>query len=152
MYVQPRPLSPATSPCATASGSTATAAIGQIVAMNVGDVHLLAEVPRRGDVRDEEQHRDTPNTLPSSDASPLGGALSSTSATPPKATSAKTSARGSMCSPEQPRPDRHDEERRERPDERGVGDAVVRRAGEEHGEVEPEEDAGDQRLPHVGAS
>ena len=39
-----------------------------------------------------------PNTLPSSDASPLGGALNSTSATPPNARTANTSARGSMYS------------------------------------------------------
>ena len=35
MYVQPVALIPSTSPWASASGSTATAAIGQIVAMNV---------------------------------------------------------------------------------------------------------------------
>ena len=35
MYVQPVALIPNTSPWASASGSTATAAIGQIVAMNV---------------------------------------------------------------------------------------------------------------------
>ena len=35
MYFQPVPLMPNTSPWMTASGSTATAAIGQIVAMNV---------------------------------------------------------------------------------------------------------------------
>ena len=35
MYVQPVPLIPKTSPWAIASGSTATAAIGQIVAMKV---------------------------------------------------------------------------------------------------------------------
>ena len=40
-----------------------------------------------------------PNTLPSSDASPLAGALKSTSPTPPKATRAKTSARRSLNSP-----------------------------------------------------
>ena len=39
-----------------------------------------------------------PNTLPSSEASPLGGALNSTSATPPNARTANTSARGSMYS------------------------------------------------------
>ena len=35
MYFQPVPLMPNTSPWMTASGSTATAAIGQIVAMKV---------------------------------------------------------------------------------------------------------------------
>ena len=90
-----------------------------------------------------------PNTLPSSDASPLGGALNSTSATPPNARSANTSARGSMYSAEQPGADRHDQERRERADQRGVGDAVVRRAGEEHRQVQPEEDAGHEHLAHV---
>src|SRR3954452_5275508 len=39
-----------------------------------------------------------PKTLPSSDASPLGGALNSTSVTPPNASTANTSARGRMYS------------------------------------------------------
>ena len=37
----------------------------------------------------------------------------------------------------------------ERTDERRVGDAVVRRPGEERGQVQPEEQAGDERLPDV---
>ena len=58
MYVQPVALSPNTSPWASASGSTATAAIGQIVAMNV-----VTSMSRRkrfvdDDVADQQQHRD----------------------------------------------------------------------------------------------
>ena len=40
----------------------------------------------------------TPNTFPSSEASPFGGALNSTRATPPKASTANASAYGSMYS------------------------------------------------------
>ena len=150
MYVHPVPLSPNTSPWASASGSTATRRDRADRRHERRDVHLAAEVlasTRRS--RPAAASRCTPNTLPSSDASPLGGALNSTSATPPNASTANTSARGSMYSLEQPRADRHDEERRERPDQRGVGDAVVRRPGEEHRQVEPEEHARDEHLPHV---
>src|SRR3954447_14728526 len=40
-----------------------------------------------------------PKALPTNDASPIGGALSRTIPTPPKATRAKASARRSLCSP-----------------------------------------------------
>ena len=49
-----------------------------------------------------------------------------------------------MSLPEQPGADGHDEERGERADQRGVGHAVVRRTGEEDGEVQPEEHTRDQ--------
>ena len=39
-----------------------------------------------------------PNTLPRNDASPFGGALNSTSTTPPNASRAKSSAQGLMYS------------------------------------------------------
>ncbi len=76
MYVQPVPLSPNTSPWAIASGSTATAAIGQIVAMKV-----VTSMSRRKCLVDttyatRSSIAITPNTFPSSDASPLAGALS----------------------------------------------------------------------------
>ena len=94
MYVQPVPLSPNTSPLAIANGSTATAAIGLIVAMKVATsisrrkYRVDATYPTRRNIAI------TPNTLPFTDASPFGGALNSTIATPPKATSANSSAAG----------------------------------------------------------
>src|SRR3954469_10186255 len=98
MYVQPVRLNENTSPWATASGSTATAAIGQIVAMN-----LVTSISRRERLVDAtEPTRSSiatkPNTLPSSDASPLGGALNRTSVTPPNASTANTSACALMYS------------------------------------------------------
>ena len=99
MYVQPVPLSPNTSPWAIASGSTATAAIGQIVAMKVVDVHVAAEVPRRRDVgRPAAASRSRRRRCPPATRRRPAGALNSTSATPPNASSANTSARGSMYS------------------------------------------------------
>src|SRR3954470_12687892 len=94
MYAQPLPLIPKTSPWTSASGSTATAAIGQIVAMNV----VTSMSRREGLVDVTYPTRSSiaikPKRLPSSDASPLAGALNSTKATPPNATSANTRARG----------------------------------------------------------
>ncbi len=58
MYVQPVPLSPNTSPLAIASGSTATAAIGQIVAMNVATSMSRRKCRVDDDVADQQQHRD----------------------------------------------------------------------------------------------
>ena len=45
-----------------------------------------------------------PNTLPRSDASPAAGALNNTIPTPPNATTANTSARGSLNSPKSQAP------------------------------------------------
>src|SRR3954453_861127 len=94
MYAQPLPLIPNTSPWTNPSGSTATAAIGQIVAMNV-----VTSMSRRECLVDVTYPTSSsiairPKRLPSSDASPLAGALNSTRATPPNATSANTRARG----------------------------------------------------------
>src|SRR3954453_9771863 len=98
MYAQPLPLIPNTSPWTNPSGSTATAAIGQIVAMNV-----VTSMSRRECLVDVTYPTSSsiairPKRLPSSDASPWAGALNSTRATPPNATSANTSARGSIHS------------------------------------------------------
>ena len=96
MYVQPVPLIWNTPPWASASGSTATAAIGQIVAMNVVTSMPLAEVLVEATYATRSSIAITPNTFPSSEASPFGGALNSTSATPPNASAAKP-ARADRC-------------------------------------------------------
>ena len=149
MYVHPVPLIPNTSPWAIASGSTATAAIGQIVAMNVvtsiswrkcfvdttyatrSSIAMQAEhvaLQRRVAVgRRAEQHE--------------GHAAE-------RDEREHQRARIDVLL-EQPRAGRHDQKRGERTDQRGVGDAVVRRPGEEHGQVQAEEDAGHERLAHV---
>ena len=87
-------LRPNTSPFAIASGSTATAAIGLTVAMNVAT--SMSRRKWRVDTTYPVQSSIArkPNTLPRIDASPFAGALSSTRTTPPNATSAKTRARG----------------------------------------------------------
>ena len=58
MYVQPVPLIPNTPPWATASGSTATAAIGQIVAMKVVTSMSRRKYLVDDDVADQQQHRE----------------------------------------------------------------------------------------------
>src|SRR3954451_12953999 len=98
MYVHPVPLIENTPPWTTATGSTASVAIGQIVAMNV-----VTSISRRKYLVDatyatSSSIASTPKTLPSSEASPPGDALRSTSATPANASNANTSARGEMYS------------------------------------------------------
>src|SRR4051812_814678 len=98
VYVQPVRLIEASPPWATATGSTASVAIGQIVAMKV-----VTSISRRKYFADATYATSssiaiTPKTLPSVEASPPGGALSSTSTTPANASSANASARGSMYS------------------------------------------------------
>ena len=149
MYVQPVPLIPNTSPWAIASGSTATAAIGQIVAMNV-----VTSMSRRkcfvdGDVRDEEQHRDHAEHV----ALERGVAVRRRAEQHERDAAEREHREDQRprvdVLAEQPGADGHDEERRERADQGGVGDAVVGRAGEEDREVEAEEDAGHERLADV---
>ena len=89
-----------------------------------------------------------PNTLPSSEASPPGGALSSTSATPPNATSANTSARGSMYSRNSQAPTGTIRNGASEPISAALATLLCVAPGEEHGEVEAEEDA---RQPAPGA-
>ena len=101
---------------------------------------------------DQESIASTPNTLPSSDASPFGGR-----AEQHEADATERDEREHQCARvdvllEEPGADRHDEERGERADQRGVGDAVVRRPGEEDGEVQAEEHARHERLAHVAPS
>src|SRR3954462_7925551 len=98
MYVHPVPLIENTPPWTTATGSTASVAIGQIVAMKV-----VTSISRRKYLVDatyatSSSIASTPKTLPSSEASPPGDALRSTSATPPNASNANTSARRLMYS------------------------------------------------------
>ena len=152
MYVQPVPLIPNTSPWAIASGSTATAAIGQIVAMNVVTSMSWRKCFVDATYATRSSIAITPNTLPSSDASPLGGALNSTSADAAERDDREHQRARIDVLLEQPGADRHDQERGQRTDQRGVGDAVVRRPGEEHGQVQAEEHTGHERLAHVAAS
>src|SRR3954462_3690044 len=98
MYVHPVPLIENTPPWTTATGSTASVAIGQIVAMKV-----VTSISRRKYLVDatyatSSSIASTPKTLPSSEASPPGDALRSTSATPANASTANTSARREMYS------------------------------------------------------
>ena len=89
--------------------------------------------------------------MPFSDASPFGGALNNTMADTAERDEREHQRTRIDVLLEEPGADRHDEERRERTDQRGVGDAVVRRPGEEDGEVQAEEDAGHERLAHIAA-
>ena len=147
--IHPFALSPTMPPLATASGRTASAAIGQIVAMNTAT--SMSRRKCRVDTTNPTSSSiaTNPNTLPWRDASPAAGALNSTSATPPNARTANTSARGIVELAEEPGADRDDEERRERSDQGGVGDAVVRRPREEDRQVQSEEHARHQRLANV---
>ena len=151
MYVQPVRLSPNTSPWASASGSTATVAIGQIAAMKVVTSMLTAEVLRRRDVADQQQHRDHPEHVPlQRGVAVRRRAQQHQRDAAERDERERERARVDVLA-EQPGADRHDQERRERPDQRGVGDAVVRRPGEEHGQVQAEEDARHEHLAHVAA-
>ena len=150
MYVQPVALRPNTPPWASASGSTASAAIGQIVAMNV-----VTSMSRRKCRVDTTYATSSsiairPKTFPSSDASPFGRRAEQDERHATEREQREQQRARVDVLTEQPRARRHDEERCKRPDQRGVGDAVVRRAGEEDGEVQSEEHAGHERLPHVG--
>ena len=93
-----------------------------------------------------------PNTLPRSDASPSGGALSSTIADPPNATSANTSARGSMYSPNSHAPSGTMRNGESDPISAALATLLCVAPAKNVGEVQPEEDARDERLAHVAAA
>ena len=149
MYFQPVPLIPNTSPWAIASGSTATAAIGQIVAMNVVTSMSWRKCFVDATYATSSSIATKPNTFPSSEASPLAGALNNTSAHAAEREQREHERARIDVLLEQPGAGRHDEERGERSDQRGVGDAVVRRAGEEDGQVQAEEDTRHERLAQI---
>ena len=102
--IHPFALSPTMPPLATASGRTASAAIGQIVAMKTAT--SMSRRKCRVDTTNPTSSSiaTNPNTLPWRDASPAAGALNSTSATPPNARTANTSARASLNSPKSQAP------------------------------------------------
>ena len=152
VYVQPVRLRPNTSPFAIASGSTATAAIGLTVAMKVGDVHVAPEVARRHHVADPQHHGEQPEHVAAGRGVAARRRAEQHDGQPAEGDEREHERSRVDRFVEQPGSDRHDQERRERPDQRGVGHAVVRRPDEERGEVEPEEHAGHERLPNVRAS
>ena len=152
MYVHPVPLIPNTSPWASASGSTATAAIGQIVAMNVVTSISWRKCFVDTTYATRAASRAKPNTFPSSDASPLARRAEQHEGHAAERDEREHQRARIDVLLEQPRAGRHDQKRGQRTDQRRVGDAVVRRPGEEDGQVQTEEDTGHERLTHVRAS
>ena len=149
MYVHPVPLIENTPPWATATGSTATVAIGQIVAMKRRHVHLAPEVPRRCDVAHQQQHREHPEDVALQRGVAAGRRTQKHERHAPEREHREHQGARVDVLAEEPGPDGHDQKRRARPDQGRVRDAVVRRPGKEHRQVQPEEDPGDPHLAHV---
>ena len=98
VYAHPLPLISNISPLAIANGSTATAAIGLMVAMNVATSMSRRKWRVATTYPTHRNIASTPNTFPRRDASPFAGAFRSTMAAPPKASRANSRARGWLYS------------------------------------------------------
>ena len=149
MYVHPVPLMPNTSPLAIASGSTVDRGDRTDRRHERRDIHVLAELPRRRDVTDEEEHREHAEHVAFQRRIPVRWRAEQDEAHSAEGDECEHQRTGVDVLLEEPGADRHDEERCERADQRGVGDAVVRGPGEEDGEVQAEEHARYERLAYV---
>ena len=116
------------------------------------DVHVLAKVLRRHDVRHQEQHRDKAEHVSLQRGVAVGRRAEQHEADAAERDEREHERARIDVLLEQPRAGRHDQKRGERADQRGVGDAVVRRPGKEDGQVQTEEDTGHERLAHIRAS
>ena len=106
-------------------------------------VHLAPEVPRRGDVAHQQQHREHPEDVALQRGVAAGRRIEKHEHHAAEREHREHERARVDVLAEEPGPDGHDQERRARPDQRRVRDAVVRRPGEEHRQVQPEEDPGD---------
>ena len=128
---------PNTSPLAIASGSTATAAIGQIAAMNVANVHVSTKLPRRRHVGHQEQHRDEAEHIAPQRRVTLRRRAEQHDPNTTERDQREHQRPPIVELPEEHGADRHDEKRRERTDQRGVGDAVMCRPAKKMARLSP---------------